>query len=100
MNALIAEVAVAVVPEPVPGVVEAILRELALGSRAEPEVIVDTGGHSLGSRAANSVAALEAEAASHIDVADEAFPHLGHSFLRPAVRACIHTTLADLIAVL
>ena len=45
VDALVAEVAVAVVPEPVPVVVEAILGELASSARAEPQIVVDAGGH-------------------------------------------------------
>ena len=80
VDALVADVAVAVVPEPVPVVVEAILRELVLGRGAEPQVVVDAGGHRLDRLAADGVAPLEAEAAGHVDVADQAVAHLLDGF--------------------
>src|SRR5262249_47794829 len=45
VDTLIAEIAVAGIPEPVPVVMETILAELALGSGAGPEVVVDSFRH-------------------------------------------------------
>ncbi|MEZ5365980.1 MAG: hypothetical protein R2748_27515 [Bryobacterales bacterium] len=45
VDALVAELAVAVVPLPVPLVVQAQLRERAVGRGAFPEVVMDALGH-------------------------------------------------------
>ena len=78
VNPLVADVAVARVPEPVPVVVEAILGERAHRRRAGPEVVVDAGRHRLDRRLADGVAPLVAEPARHVDLAELAFAHLLH----------------------
>src|ERR1700729_4334997 len=45
VNALVAQVAIAVVPEPVPVIVKTILGEGVLRRWTEPQIIVHTGGH-------------------------------------------------------
>ena len=64
-----------------PVVVEAIAGELMLRRRTEPHVVVDSGGYRLDRRTFDGVAPFEAQAASHVDVAQFAFTHLLHGFL-------------------
>ena len=72
MDALVAQIAVAVVPEPVPVVVETIVRERMLGRRPEPKIVIHAGGYGFDGRAADGVAPLEAQPARHVDIAQEA----------------------------
>ncbi len=76
VNALVAQVAVAVVPEPVPVVVKTILREGVLRRRAQPQVVVHARRHRLFRLAADGVAPLVAHAAGHVDIADESVAQL------------------------
>ena len=87
MGALVADVAVAVVPLPVPVVVEAILRERLDRRRAGPEIVRDARRHRFFFRATDRVAPLEDEPARHVDVADEAFSDLLLRFVEPQLRA-------------
>src|SRR6185295_6233694 len=76
MDALVSHVAIAVLPEPVPVVMESIAREFMLGRGAEPEIVIHALWNRLDRLAANRVAPLEAKAARHVDVADYARPQL------------------------
>src|SRR5215467_7756014 len=78
VNALVADVAVSVVPEPVPVVVKMIPCEGLERRRAGPQVVVYAGGHGLFGSVSDGVAPFEAQAARHIDVADHARAHLVH----------------------
>ncbi len=72
MDALVADVAIAVGPVPVPVVVEAVPGEGALRRRTEPQIVVHAGGRGSVGLAADGVAPFEAERARHVDVADGA----------------------------
>src|SRR5262249_29500737 len=74
VNSLVAEVAVAVIPNPVPVVVQAVSRVFVRGRRSQPEIVVDARGHGLHGFAPDGVPPFEAQTASHVDVADQAFP--------------------------
>src|SRR5262249_27298758 len=87
VDTLIAEIAVAGIPEPVPVVMETILAELALGSGAGPEVVVDSFRHCRNRRAADGIAPLVAKTAREINIADQAFAHFLHRFLHGLGRA-------------
>ena len=78
VDALVAEVAVAGVPEPVPVVVEAVLREGPLRGGAQPEIVVHAGRHGLLGCAPDGVAPLVAEPAGHVDLSELAAPHPLH----------------------
>src|ERR1700704_5619988 len=80
VNALIAQVAIAVVPHPMPVVMKPVGGEFVLRRRPLPEIVVDTGGDRLRGLGANGVAALEAEAASHVDVTDQTFTDFPDGF--------------------
>src|ERR1700674_2335655 len=70
MDALVAKVAVACVPDPVPVVMKAITREWFQGCWSGPEVIVDAGRNRLRRRTSDRVAEFKAKSASQIDLAD------------------------------
>src|SRR4029453_4284775 len=87
MGALIADVAVAVVPLPGPSLVEAVLRERLDWRRSGPEVVGDPLRRGFLFRPADCVAPFEDEPARHVDVADEAFADLLLRFVEPQLRA-------------
>ena len=60
MRSLIAHVAVAVIPEPVPVVMEAVAREFVFGSGPGPEVVVEAGRDRLHRSVADRVPPVEA----------------------------------------
>ena len=93
VNALVADVAVPGIPEPMPVVMEAVLRERALRCRAEPEVVIDAGRHRLDGRLADGVAPLVAEPARHVQLTDLA---AAHAFDRLAQRR-VRSVLAALL---
>src|ERR1700744_4748845 len=70
VNALVSYVAVAVVPGPVPVVVEAIFCEGHLGRGSGPQVVVDALRNGLPRLLPNRVAPLIAKASSHLSFAD------------------------------
>ena len=73
MHTLIADIAIAGIPEPVPVVLQAQLIESAHGGRAQELIPIDTGWHGAIRLVADGRAALEAEAFRQIDLADHAF---------------------------
>src|SRR3954468_24913301 len=79
MGALIPEVAIAVVPLPMPVVVKAIPRERLHGRWSGPQIVGDAWRYWFRLCAADGVSPFEAEAACHVDVADD-------SFLQPLLR--------------
>ena len=82
MNALVADVAVAGIPEPVPVVFEAQLVERAQGRGSKEEIPVHTGRRRAVGLVADGGAPLEAQPLGQVDLADHAFlyglqsPHL------------------------
>src|SRR5262249_54182468 len=78
--ALIAQVAVAVVPEPMPVIVKAVAREGMLGRRTLPKVVVHAIRHRFDGLAADCTGAFETQSTGHVDVADQAIAHLPDSF--------------------
>src|SRR6185437_12426913 len=60
MDALVAEIAVAVVPKPVEVVMKAIAGKGMLGRGAQPEIVMDAGGNRFDWRMADCVAPFEA----------------------------------------
>ena len=81
VGALIADVAVAVIPLPVPVVVEAIAREWPGRRRAGPQIVGDAGRRRFFLGTADCVAPLEDETARHVDVADDPFSDLLPRFM-------------------
>src|SRR4051812_9976278 len=76
VDSLVSEIAVAVIPKPVPVVVKAILGEVVFRRGSEPLVIMNTRGYRLRRRAPDGVAPLIAKAARVIDVTDQPVVHL------------------------
>src|SRR5690242_17814297 len=97
MDALVAEIAVAVVPEPVPVVMESILSELALRRGPEPKVVIDTRRNRRDRRVTDGIAPLVAQPASHVDIAEQAVAHALHRFLQGFRRAALAAHLNDLV---
>jgi len=97
VDALIAQIAVAVIPEPVPVVMEAVPCEGVLRRRAQPEVIVHARGHGFHRRSADRIAPLEAQASCHVDVADQALANLPHPLLQRYRRTALTALLDDAV---
>ena len=75
VDALVAEVAVAGVPDPVPVVMQLLAHQGQLERRAAPEIVVNRGGHGLRAvHLADAGAAFVAEPAAHLDLAQVALP--------------------------
>src|SRR5262249_1911974 len=92
------EVAVAVVPDPVPVVVQVLAHQRFLRGRAAPQVVVDRlGDRLLAAHLADAGPVLVAEAAGHADLADlagadevDGGAHAGHA-------AALRAGLADAV---
>ena len=97
MDGLIADFAVAGVPDPVPVVVKAIAREGFQRGGAGPEIVVNAGGDRLFRGVADGRPPLEAETASHVDVADGAVLQMLHGFQHAGVGSPLAAVLADAI---
>ena len=72
MDALVAYFAAAIIPEPVPIVVEAVFVEGPLRGRAEPEVVMNALRHRGVGIPADRFARFKAKASGHINLADTA----------------------------
>src|ERR1700731_2604749 len=72
MDALVAEVTVACIPDPMPVVMKTVARERFQRRWPGPKVIVDSGRNWLGHCVADRVAPFEAQPACEIDFADHA----------------------------
>src|ERR1700677_5403919 len=70
VNTLVPKIAIAVVPEPVPVVVEPIFRKCVLRRRSGPQIIVNVLRHRLHRRCPDGVSPLIAEPSTHIRLAD------------------------------
>src|SRR5438105_12889562 len=93
MDPLVPDVAVSVIPEPVPVVMETVLRELVFRRRTEPEVVVHALRNGLDRLPADRVAPLETQSAGHIDIANQTVAHMLDRFTcdaRPAVGSMLH----------
>src|SRR5262249_54021451 len=98
VNALVAQVAVAEVPLPVPVVVEALAQDGLHRGRATPEVVV----HSLRRRLravdlADAAARLVAQATGHLDFAELAGLDEGDGLAHAGHAAALGAGLADLV---
>ncbi|SPE29499.1 hypothetical protein SBA2_450115 [Acidobacteriia bacterium SbA2] len=94
VDALVADVSVPRVPDPMPVVMEPVLAERLHGRRACPEVVVDPRRHWFRFGVADGVPPLVAKAARKVKVSKQAFAHLLHSlddrFTGAAVCAVLH----------
>ncbi len=94
VDALVADVSVPGIPNPMPVVMEAVLGEGLHGGGACPEVVVDPRGHRFLVGVSDGVPPFVAKPARKVDVSNQAVPHLLHSFdnrlAGAAVRAVLH----------
>jgi len=95
--ALVADVAVAVVPHVVPVVVEAVFVEGTFGRGSEPDVVVDACGDFAVGVDADGVAPAVAEAAGHVDFADGAVLDVLNGFLDGGVGPDLGAVLDDAV---
>src|SRR5262249_47337913 len=89
MDALIAEVAVAVIPLPVPVVMELRAGQGVHRRRPAPDVVVDVFRNGVGSARSDRRAALVAQAAGQLHFADSAGMDEIHQFARADARAAL-----------
>src|ERR1700733_14925485 len=80
VSTLVSQITIAVVPEPVPVVVEPIFCEGVLRRRSGPQIVVNALRNRLHRFRPNRVTPLVAEPSSHIHVPDNSTLHLLHSF--------------------
>ena len=97
MDGLVADFAVAGVPDPMPVVVEAIAREGFHGSGTGPEFVIDAGGNGFLRSVADRRAPLVAERASHVDIADGAVAQMMNGFEHAGIGARLAAVLANAI---
>src|SRR5262249_8318846 len=98
MDALVAEVAVAVFPLPVPVVVQVLAHQRPVRRRAAPQVVVDAGRDRLrAAHLADRAARLVAQAAGQLHLADLARVHVLDRLAQPPAGAALRARLADLV---
>src|ERR1051325_1309983 len=98
VDALIAEVAIAVVPEPMPVVVELAAAQFVLRRGTAPDVVINCLGHRLRAFGqADGVAALVAQSATDDDLAELALLHQLHRFGDVAAAAALRASLHDAV---
>src|SRR5581483_9241665 len=98
VHALVADVAVAVVPGPVPVVVQvAAAQRLLARRRAAPQVVVEAAGDlaAVGAGLADGAARLVAQAARHQEPAEAAGVDQGHDVGPAAAAAALRAVLHD-----
>jgi len=72
VHALVAEVSIAGIPDPVPVVVKAVVRERLEWRRPGPQVVIDPARNRFHRRSPDRVASLEAQPARQVDAAERA----------------------------
>src|SRR5262249_13003728 len=98
VDALVAQVAVAVIPLPVPVVVEALAHQRLHRRRPAPQVVVDRGRDRLfAGHLADAAARLVAEAARHLDLAELAGVQKLHRLAQAGAAAALRAGLADTV---
>ena len=98
VNALIAEVAVAGGPDPMPIIVQLLAHQRLFRRRAIPQVVVNARRNRLRAiHFADAGAALVAQAARAQDFPDVAFPHPLNAFSHAAARARLRAGLHDAV---
>ena len=97
VNTLVANIAIAVVPEPMPVVVEAIFRKCVLGRRSGPQIVVNALRNGLHGCLPNGVSPLIAEPSTHIRLPDHAVPHLLHRLADCGCGTALGSVLDDAV---
>src|SRR5262249_49287023 len=98
MDALVAQVAVAVVPGPVPVVVQVLAQERLERGRAAPQVVIDRLGHRLlAVDLADAGAELVAQAAGQLDLSQLAGVQVRDGLAHALAGAALGAGLADAV---
>src|SRR6185437_5381523 len=98
MDALVAEIAVARVPNPMPIVMETLAHKRTHRRGAAPQIVVATLGRLLWpAHFADAAARLVAQTTRHLDFAELARVQEGHCFLQAGAAAALRTGLTDAI---
>ena len=97
VDALVSEIAITVIPHPVPVVMQAFTGERFLRGRAEPEIVIHLARNILGIRdITDAAAALVAEASGNLDLAEVASLHPLHGILNALGAASLCAGLDNL----
>src|SRR3982751_2808337 len=91
VNALIAQVAIAGVPNPMPVVVKTIFRERFQRGWPGPQIVMDSGGNRLWQSMPDCVPPLVTETARKVNVANRAALHFFHRFANGCTRTALAT---------
>ena len=98
VDALIAKVAIAVIPHPVPVVMQAFAGEGFLGGWAEPEIVIHLARHILGIRdITDAAAALVAKTTGDLDLTEVTSLHPLHGILNALGAASLCAGLDNLL---
>src|SRR5207253_9965503 len=97
VDALVAYVAVAGIPDPVPVVVKAVSGERLHGRGTRPQVVVDARRDRLLRRVSDRVAPFVAQAAGQVEVAEQAIPHFLDAFAHASARAALRAVLDNAV---
>ena len=100
VDALVAHVAVAVVPVPMPVVVKTVGIEGTLWSRAEPEIIVDAFRNGAIGFVPDRISPFIAQPSGHIDLADDPLVKLGDAFADCVAATALGSVLAHSVILL
>src|SRR5882762_11303567 len=97
MDSLVAGITIAVVPKPVPVVMEAVARELMLGCGAGPKIVVHALRHWLDRCVTDGVAPVEAQSTRQVHITNNAFAQLLNPLAHRGVRTAVGAVLHDAI---
>ncbi len=100
VNTLVSKIAIAVVPEPVPVVVEAIFCKFVLRRRSGPQIVVNALRTGLYGRLPNRVSPLIAKAPTHIGLPYHALPYFLHRLADCRCGAALRSVLDDAVVAL
>src|SRR5271168_3335546 len=100
VNTLVSKIAIAVIPEPVPVVMEAIFCKCVLRRRPGPQIVVNALRDGLHGRLANRVSPLVAKASTHIGLPDYAIPYFLHRLADCGCGAALGSVLDDAVVAL
>ena len=97
VRSLVPQVGAAVIPEPVPGVMEAVFVERTIRSRSQPQIVIHTGGNRAVGLSPDAVPRFEAQAFGHVDVADAPFVEKLHRGSNVRVAPVLHAGFHDTV---
>src|SRR5580704_5122966 len=97
VNTLVSKIAIAVVPEPMPVIVEPVFRKCVLRRRSGPQIVVNVLRNRLHGRLSNGVSPLIAEPSTHIGFPDNAVPHFLHRLADCGCGTALRSVLDDAV---